>query len=128
MQTSVFIAKLMGPMLLMMGLSVLLNRERVRAMAQEFLEGDALIFMSGVITLPVGLAIVNTHNVWTAGWPVIITLFGWGMIVAGVLRMAMPATLKRIGATMIDKTTYLAIPGALMALLGAYLSYQGYLG
>lgn len=128
MQTSVFIAKLMGPVLLMMGLSVLLNPERVRAMAREMIDGQALIFMSGVITLPIGLAIVNTHNVWSGGWPVIITVFGWLMIVAGVARMALPGPLKEIGAAMIDKTTYIAVPGALMALLGAYLSYQGYLG
>ena len=127
MQTSIYLARLMGPMLVVMGLASLIHPERMRHMAREFLDGEALIFMSGVITLPVGLAIVNTHNVWQIGWPVIITFFGWLMILAGIARMMLPRAMKTIGGAMIEKTAYLAIPGALMVALGAYISYQGYL-
>lgn len=127
MQTSIFLAKLMGPVLAVMGLTVLINPGRMQQMAREFLEGEALIFLSGVITLPVGLAIVNTHNVWEAGWPVIITIFGWLAVFAGIARMTLPGPLKSIGSTMIDKIAVLRVPGLLMAALGIYLSYQGYL-
>lgn len=126
--TSIFLAKLMGPVLAVMGLVLLINPKRVRQMAREFLEGEALIFLSGVITLPVGLAIVITHNVWVAGWPVIITIFGWVAIFAGIARMTLPGLMKTIGGAMIEKTTLFAVPGGLLTALGAYLSYQGYLG
>ena len=91
MQTSIFIARLIGRVLAIMGLVVLVNPERVRQMGREFLEGEALIFLSGVITLPLGLAIVNTHNVWEVGWPVIITIFGWLAVFAGIARLGPPA-------------------------------------
>ncbi len=126
MQTSIFLAKLMGPVLLVMGLAVLIHPERFRRMAREFLAGEALIFLSGVITLPVGLAIVNTHNVWLLGWPVILTIFGWLMVFAGVARMTLPGTMKTLGSVMLDRMFIFAIPGALMLALGAYVSYQGY--
>ena len=36
MQTSLFLARLIGPMLLIIGISILLNREAFRTMAGEF--------------------------------------------------------------------------------------------
>jgi hypothetical protein len=127
METSIFLAKLIGPMFLVMGLAVLINPEGTRRMGREFIDSDALIFLSGVITLPVGLAIVITHNVWVAGWPVIITIFGWLAVLAGIARMTLHGVIRSIGEAMIDRKTLFAIPAAIMILLGGYLSYQGYL-
>jgi energy-converting hydrogenase Eha subunit A len=127
METSILLAKLMGPMLLVLGLFVAFNPAQMRRIGREFLDSDALIFISGVITLPVGLAIVVTHNVWVADWPVVITLFGWIAIAAGLARIALPATLKRIGETMLEKASLITVPGVLMAMLGGYLAMQGYL-
>jgi hypothetical protein len=128
METSILLAKLMGPMLLVLGLFVAFNPAQMRRIGREFLDSDALIFLSGVITLPVGLAIVVTHNVWVADWPVVITLFGWIAIAAGIARIALPGPLKRIGEAMLEKTSLTTIPGVLMAMLGGYLAMQGYLG
>ncbi len=127
MQTSIFLAKLMGPMLFVMGLFVVLRRERMRRVVREFLDSEALIFLSGVITLPVGIAIVISHNVWEANWRVLITLFGWIFILAGIARLAFPDLMKMVGNTMLEKGYFTTLPGAVMAVLGAFLSYQGYL-
>lgn len=128
MQTSIFLAKLIGPVALLMGLVVLLNPTRIRTMAREILQGEAFIFLSGIITLPIGLALVNTHNVWTSDWRVLITLFGWGAVAAGVARLAFGGQLKTVGAAMVDNKAALAVPGIFMSLLGAWLSYVAYLG
>lgn len=126
MNASIFLAKMIGPMMLVMGLTVLVHPQRTRQMAKEFLESESLIFLSGVITLPVGLAIVITHNVWVAGWPVVITLFGWIAVFAGISRITLPGAMKAVGRRMIEKPTLVAIPGTVMVVLGLYLSYQGY--
>lgn len=42
MQTSIFLAQLIGPGFLVIGLGMLLNRDGYRAMAQEFLKSRAL--------------------------------------------------------------------------------------
>ena len=87
MQTSILIARLIGPLLVMTGLIMLVTSQAVQDMAREFLASRALIFIAGVLALLGGLAIVNTHNVWTAGWPVIITIFGWLAVIGGIVRM-----------------------------------------
>ena len=127
MDTSIFLAKLVGPMMLVMGLFVVFNPERIRRVGREFLDSEALIFMSGVITLPVGLAIVVTHNVWEANWRVLITLIGWIAVLAGIARLALPDAMKTLGEAMLEKTFMTTVPGALMAIIGVYLSYHGYL-
>jgi len=127
METSIFLAKLIGPMMLIAGLFVALNPARIKRIGREFLDSEALIFLSGVLTLPVGLAIVVTHNVWQADWRVVITIFGWIAIVAGIARLAFPDAIKKVGEVMLDKTSMTALPGALMVILGGYLSYHGYL-
>ena len=68
MSTSIFLAQLMGPLMLLMGAFVVLNPERIRRIGREFLESEALLLLSGILTLPVGLAIVLNHNVWSADW------------------------------------------------------------
>ncbi len=114
-------------MMLVLGLFVAFNPARMRRIGREFLDSEALIFMSGVITLPVGLAIVATHNVWAADWRALITLIGWIAVIAGTARLALPAAMKKFGETMLEKPVMIAAPGALMAVMGGYLSWQGYL-
>jgi hypothetical protein len=128
METSYFLAKLIGPVFLVAGLAVLIRPQRTRQLGREFVDSEALIFLSGMITLPVGLAIVIVHNVCVAGWPVIITIVGWLLVLAGIARMLAFDGVRSIGRKMIEKTSLFAVPGAIMAALGAYLSYQGYLG
>ena len=96
-------------------------------LGREFLGSRALLFLSGFLTLLAGLAIVNTHNVWIASWPVIITAFGWLMIVAGILRMALPAQIRPIGEAMLANKTFLRLAGGAQAVLGAFLMFKGYL-
>lgn len=126
MQTTIFIAKLLGPVFVVMGLAGIVNYDRFRKLALEFIESEGLIFLSGVVTLPVGLAIVNTHNVWMAGWPVLITLFGWIAIFAGIVRIVFPGPLKPLGRSMIENKTYFLASCFVWVLLGVFLSYRAY--
>src|SRR3977135_55987 len=97
MTTSVFIARLIGPVMLVIGLAVLANQSAFRDMAEEFLASQALIFLSGLLIMPVGLAIVLTHNIWAADGRVMITLFGWLNAIGGAVRLFAPAYVMQTG-------------------------------
>ena len=126
MRRSIFIARLLGPMFVVLGLAVLVHPDRFGRLALESIEGEGLLFLSGLMTLAAGLAIVNTHNRWQAGWPVIITVSGWLFVAGGVARLLLPGTVKAIGAAMTGYTAWMAAPGALFTAFGAYLAYKGY--
>jgi len=96
-------------------------------MAADFLEHRGLIFLAGVLTLLGGLAIVITHNVWVAGWPVVITIFGWLCVIGGVFRIVFPDSVKSIGESMLEKRGIFTVSGIVQALIGAWLCYVGYM-
>jgi hypothetical protein len=126
MQTSVFLAKLIGPICLVIGLALAFNTGVYRAMAEQFLASYALIFLAGLITLSSGLAIVLTHNVWTADWRVVITILGWLFVVAGIFRTVAPQQVAGIGRAMLAKPLTMQIGAAFDLALGALLCYFGY--
>ncbi len=126
MDTSLFLARLIGPMLLVIGVGVLINRENFRAMAKELVASRELMFIIGVLTLLGGLAIVTTHNVW-AGWPTIITVFGWIFAIGGAVRILVPDTARAIQGAALDKPAMPLIGGTAQVIFGAWLCYAGYL-
>ena len=126
MATSVLIAKLIGPILLVAAIAMLADAKDLQEMAREFLKDRALIYVTGVLVMLGGLAIVNNHNDWIADWRIIITLFGWAMIVGGAVRMALPSAVRSIGGAMMEHPALIRISGAVWVLVGAFLTYKGY--
>jgi hypothetical protein len=66
MATSRYLAGLMGPPLVVIGLAMLLNSDLFPAMTSQLAQNYGLVFIAGLIGLVAGLAIVRAHNVWEA--------------------------------------------------------------
>ena len=127
LSTSVFLAKLIGPLGLAIAIGLLVNAAGYRAMAEEFLTSRALTFLAGVITLPAGLALVLTHNVWAADWRVVITLIGWLLIVSGIIRIVAPQQALAWGRAAARNPVTFKIGAAIWLLIGALFCYFGYI-
>ena len=126
MEISVFIAKFMGPYLLVAGAGMVLNASGTRDVMKAFLGNDAIIYLAGVLALVLGLTIVNVHNRWVLDWPLFITVFGWLSILSGITRMTFPKLVAKIGSGMIEKQGIYRTGGAIAIVLGAVLSFFGY--
>lgn len=127
MTNSILIAKLIGPFLMIIGIASLSNVEQLKSIGRDFMAGPAHLFVAGILAVVTGLALVNTHNIWIADWPVIITLLGWLALLGGIFRVGFPALAVSIGGSMIENTTLLRVASAAQIVLGAYLSWQGFL-
>jgi hypothetical protein len=125
-KTSHYIAKLMGPVLLAMGASMLLDGPIYHRMIDQYLSSYAFIYLSGLLALPLGIAILLAHNVWAPDWRILITLFGWLAMVGGVFRIVYPQLVQRIGGAIAHLSAVPAAGGLLMLVLGGVLSYFGY--
>ena len=126
MQTSIFLAKLLGPILLIAGIAMLVNRKELDALARELLRSSLLLFLLGLIDFSVGLAIVLNHNVWIADWRVLITLLGWLLIVRGAVRVLIPDQVKPLGAKLLNNANAVTASLAGTVVVGLVLSYFGY--
>ena len=127
MQTSLFLARLIGPVMLVIGLAVFANQRGFREMAEEFMASRALMFLSGLIIMPAGLAIVLTHNVWTPDWRVLITIFGWLNTIGGALRLFGPLFVVKAGHAMLRQPHFTTIAAAIWVVLGLLVCFVGYL-
>ena len=113
--------------LVVVGLTALISPKALYEIGREFLASRAMIFIAGILALLGGLAILNTHNLWAIGWPVIITIFGWLAVIGGILRIAFPALTKSIGEAMLAQGALLRVAAGVQVVLGAYLMVMGYL-
>jgi hypothetical protein len=126
MKTSRYIARLMGPVLLIMGLGMVIENETVSKLSQEFLSNLSLIYLAGILTLVAGLAIVNAHNVWEGDWRLIITILGWLAVIGGLFRILLPGQVQTLGTGFATNTTAMVVSGLITLVLGAVLSWMGY--
>lgn len=127
MSTSIFLARLIGPVMLVIGLAVFANARGFRDMAEEFMASRAMMFLSGIIVMPAGLAIVLTHNFWSADWRVLITIFGWLNVVGGAIRLAGPPFLTNAGRAMLKQPYFTSLAAAIWIVLGLLFCLFGYL-
>ena len=126
MQTSVFLAKLIGPIFLAVGIGLLVNADTYRKLANEFISSTALVYVSGILLMTAGMALALTHNVWVAGWPVLITILGWLAAIGGAARIVIPQGSQRIGRQMLARPMALKVAGAIWLAIGAALCFFGY--
>lgn len=127
MQTSIFLARLLGPILVVLGLSLLINRHTYTVMAAEFVASRPLVYLAGTAALTAGLSVVLNHNVWAPDWRIIITLLGWTATLAGIARLMFPDSVRRIGGDMFRSEKPITVTGIACIVLGAILCVVGYL-
>ena len=126
MSTSLFLARLIGPVMLVIGLAVFANQRGFRDMAEEFIASRAMMFLSGIIVMPAGLAIVLTHNLWSADWRVLITIFGWLNVVGGAVRLIGPPFLTNAGRAMLKQPWFTSVAAGIWTVLGLLFCFFGY--
>lgn len=125
MDTSIFLARLIGPLYLVVGLGLLLNQSYYREMLRSLPTGGTFSYIAGLLALIASLAILQVHNLWVSDWRVILTLFGWLGLAKGVLLLVFPLTGQRIAAWF-SKSSTILVAGVFALLLGNWLCYMGY--
>lgn len=128
MVVSIFIARLLGPVFVLVGLALLTQATTYRAILQDFLRSPALHYLAGFLGLIAGLTLVLTHNVWAADWRLLITLIGWLALVRAVVTMFRPQWMVTLGNAVLEHRNVFPIAAAVDLLLGLVLSYFGYFG
>jgi hypothetical protein len=121
-----YLAKLIGPLFLAIGIGMLVNAPVYRILGAQFLQSAALIYLTGILALPVGIAILLAHNVWAADWRVIITVLGWLAIIGGAVRIIVPQFVQHIGGAVLHLAALPFIGGVIVLVLGGVLSFFGY--
>lgn len=126
MELSIFLAKLFGIYFLAIAVLAAVRGDVFAQVVEEFFANRALIFLSGLLALAIGIAMIIGHSVWELSWRGAITFFGYMSIAKGVARIAFPDLLPTKLLRVITKS-----PGkwawiAFMGLIGAWLAWAGF--
>lgn len=127
MQTSLFLAKFIGLVYLILGVALLLRKKEYIKLIKEFLKHDSLVMISGAIRLTLGIALVLVHNLWVNDWRVLITLLAWLTLASGIVRLTYPELTETLGEKVLKAKAYYWLV-LLVAVIGAYLTYFGFSG
>ncbi|MFO0589292.1 MAG: hypothetical protein U0441_17270 [Polyangiaceae bacterium] len=124
--SSIIIARLLGPLLLVSAAAIIVNRKGIQKVVQNEIKNPSVIYTDGIMMLLGGLAIVEFHNIWTATWRTIITVLGWLMVVGGGARMLAPDQVGAMARRSARSEAALAIGAAISAVLGFVLTMQAF--
>lgn len=127
MTTSILFARFLGPYMIVVAAAMLRDREGIRVVAEDFMDSPAVIYLAGILTLIAGITIITFHNFWVLDWRIIITIFGYIAIVSGIFRMLFPTQVKQMGEWMLETRPIIRVAAVLNGLLGAFLTYKGFI-
>lgn len=126
MDTSFFLAKVLGILAILMGASMVLRRKMLLSIFHELSQSRAVSYILGVLMVVFGLVIVSSHNVWRWGFELAITLFGWIALLEGTMYLFISEkALKKYLRTLDSKRVYYFI-GVTYLVVGAVLAYIGF--
>lgn len=126
MTNAELIAGLAGPLFMAVGVALLVNRRAVAGLVSGTLNSPEFIFFSGLITLIAGLAVVRTHNVWSAEWTLLVTVIGWLCVIGGVIRIVWPDRVSVLRTSLLRSENTITASALVSLLLGAFLTAKGY--
>ncbi len=114
METTKNIAGLIGPTLMALSLSELLNFHiwtKVEA---------TVVYLNGLLLFVGGLALIRSHNKWTIDWTILITLIGWLCLLLGLYRMFFPCSKQ------LERNTFTYVTLGTIFITGLFLTVKAY--
>ena len=126
MRNSIMLARLIGPVMAIIGIGMLTNGLVYQQMFGQILAGYPFIYFSGILLLLGGLIILNMHNDWTPDWRSLITLIGWLMTGVGTFRIIAPQFPAFVAGSVVTHTGFFIGAGIVLLALGGFITFKGY--
>lgn len=126
METSLFLAQVIGLYLVIQSIVLMVRLKEMQEIVRELIHNRPVLLIISLIATMVGLLLVVSHNVWEANWRVIVTIFGWGILVKGILYMALPIeNMDRLTKKFNTRGWYIG-GGIGSLIIGLYLVFKGF--
>jgi hypothetical protein len=126
MPNEILLAEVMGPVYLVLGLSVLIYVKQWRHALEKWennhLDLFTLMLMCGIM----GAIVINMYNVWEWDTYLLVTLTGWALFVKSVFFLLMPGSLIKKVLAIKKSTPMLVLGGLLGVVIGGVLTYYSY--
>ncbi|MFA5947613.1 MAG: hypothetical protein WC806_01395 [Candidatus Gracilibacteria bacterium] len=126
LNTARLFGAIIGPMYLILGLSVLFYAGAWLKIIQRWRKDHYQILPIAIFGLIGGLIMVNLFNVWAWNIWLIITLTGWSMILKSVYYLLGPNDLIVATLKLAENKVMICLGGLISIALGAVLIYYSF--
>ncbi len=117
-------ARVIGPFLVIVPGTLSLRAPDMGHLLTAFFQNEALVWITGGFLVFGGLLIIAHHQYWSSVSAVLISLFGWFLALRGVVLLAAPQIVERLGAQ--TSVAAVRIGFGLLLLAGVQLTFTGW--
>ncbi len=129
MELTLFMSKVVGPVLLLRAVSILIDRKHFVALLDNFEQESKTISFSMVpiAMLMTAISVVLVHNDTSSLAAILFHLVAWGMIVKTSLLILVPSALAK-KSKWIGQSGFIYVVLFMCFVVGLYLTWFGYFG
>lgn len=127
METSKFLAKVIGVYLFIVSIAMLINKQGFLLAVDQLTHDNSAMFIAGFFTIILGILIVIAHNVWQWNWRALITLIGWIGLIKGIAILFYPQIINSSAQIYLHSNTFYYLAACIDLTLGLVLCYFGFL-
>ncbi len=126
MDTTVFLAQLWGPILLVIGLGIFTSRSFYAKIYHDLQKEPLAVLIFAMVGMATGIVQVLSHNTWETLPQILISLLGWGLVLKAATFAVAPKFVDRSGDIAVQSKMLPAV-GVVLLIAGAYLTHFAYL-
>lgn len=127
MDQALTLALYMGPIYLMLGLSILLYAKAWSHLFGKWAEDHFSLFTLMLLEGILGVYLINAYNVWEWNKWLLVTLTGWWLAVESVFYFIVPGNPIKAVLGWAKQMWVVYLMGVVGVLVGAVLTYYSYL-
>lgn len=125
-QTTRFCARIVGPLMLIVGAAVVARAGDLVLLIPAILQDGALAFITGVFTLICGLTLLSAHHHWSSPAAIAITVIALLTALRGVLLLFTPGFITSLAHQFLNLGPGAFIAAVLALIIGAWLTFVGW--
>ncbi|MGH6950786.1 MAG: hypothetical protein ACREH4_07930 [Vitreimonas sp.] len=124
--TTRFCARIIGPLMLIIGAVVAARFDTIATMIPGILEDGPLTFVIGIFTLTVGMILFAAHHHWTSPTAILVSLLGVFTVARGVILLLAPGFATEFATQALEGGPAAWIAAGAAIAIGLWLSWAGW--
>ncbi len=127
LDTTFVAARIVGPVFVAGGVALIAHNQRMIGAMGDMLDTAGLMALIGFVALTAGLTLVTLHRRWDSFTAILVSLIGWLAVLEGAAALVAPGLYREALIFLITNPNLVPIAGCVIALIGVWLSYAGYI-
>lgn len=124
MASSIMLASIFGPLLIITSLWALLYKENVKKVVDSMKKTPALQYFVGVVNVLLGIVLITSFNYWYMSIELLVTLLGWFLLIRGLILMFFPKTLDSMMRTYMKSSLLYSLIGIAWGLALTWFAFR----